>query len=278
MSRGPNETGPDRRDDDDDDDGPPPKPRLLLHAGLFLATFLTTTATGALEAHRMARRSIPIRDGLPYSLPLMFILLCHEFGHYIVARLHGVPASLPYFIPLPPGLGLGTLGAVIGMRKATTNRKQLIDVGAAGPLAGLRSRSRSSSYGLMKSEVGPLVIGMQEGNSILYAVIKWIVKGAWLPNSERGRIPASHREGGVGRPAGDDDQPAADRAARRRAHRDRLLRQPLQPVRRAAAQPAAGRCAVLVFFWVLHATQRRRGAPGGCSRGCTSRRWRRCPG
>ena len=67
----------------------------------------------------------------------MLILLCHELGHYFVARLHGVDASLPYFIPLPPGFGLGTLGAVIGMRNATTDRKKLIDVGAAGPLAGL---------------------------------------------------------------------------------------------------------------------------------------------
>jgi membrane-associated protease RseP (regulator of RpoE activity) len=187
VSRDPNETGPAQGHDDDDDEdvagGAPPKPRLLLHAGLFLATFLTTTATGALEAHRMEAIN-PIRDGLPYSLPLMFILLCHEFGHYIVARLHGVPASLPYFIPLPPGLGLGTLGAVIGMRKATTNRKQLIDVGAAGPLAGLAVAIPILVYGLMKSEVGPLMNGLQEGNSILYAVIKWIVKGAWLPNSE----------------------------------------------------------------------------------------------
>ena len=79
----------------------------------------------------------------------MFILLCHELGHYIVARLHGVPASLPYFIPLPPGLGLGTLGAVIGMRKATTNRKQLIDVGAAGPLAGLAVAIPVLVYGLI---------------------------------------------------------------------------------------------------------------------------------
>ena len=130
MSSPPNETGR-RQGDDDDDDGPPPKPRLLLHAGLFLATFLTTTATGALEAHRMQAIN-PIRDGLPYSVPLMFILLCHEFGHYIAARLHRVPASLPYFIPLPPGFGFGTLGAIIGMRRVTRDRKQLIDIGAAG--------------------------------------------------------------------------------------------------------------------------------------------------
>ena len=114
----------------------PRKHRLLLHVGLFLATFLTPTATGALHAHGFS--SIPpISDGLSYSLPLMLILLCHELGHYFAARRHGVDASLPFFIPLPPGFGLGTLGAVIGMRDVTTDRKKLIDVGAAGPLAGL---------------------------------------------------------------------------------------------------------------------------------------------
>jgi membrane-associated protease RseP (regulator of RpoE activity) len=175
-------------DGDDDRDGEregsePPRSRPLLHAGLFLATFLTTTATGALEAHR-GEAITPIRDGMPYSLPLMLILLCHELGHYLVARLHGVPASLPYFIPLPPGLGLGTLGAVIGMHKVTTDRKQLIDIGAAGPLAGLVVAIPILVYGLMRSEVGPLVDATQEGNSILYAVIKWLTKGEWLPNGK----------------------------------------------------------------------------------------------
>jgi membrane-associated protease RseP (regulator of RpoE activity) len=164
------------------EDEAPPKPRYLLHAALFLATFLTTTATGALEKHGLD--VAPIRDGLPYSLPLMFILLCHEFGHYIAARVHRVPASLPYFIPLPPGFGLGTLGAVIGMQRVTTNRKKLIDIGAAGPLAGLAVAIPILIYGLMKSHVGPLANGMQEGNSILYAVIKRLVNGAWLPNSQ----------------------------------------------------------------------------------------------
>jgi len=75
------------------------------------------------------------------------------------------------------------MGAVIGMRKATTDRRQLIDVGAAGPLAGLAVAIPILVYGLMHSEVGPLATGTQEGNSILYALIKWFVKGAWLPNS-----------------------------------------------------------------------------------------------
>jgi Zn-dependent protease len=168
---------------DDGADLAPPKPRLLLHAGLFLATFLTTTATGALRVHERGVIQ-PISDGLSYSVPLMLILLCHEFGHYIVARRHGVQASLPYFIPFPPGFGLGTLGAVIGMRDVTTDRKQLIDVGAAGPLAGLVVAIPLLIYGLMHSDVGPLATGDQEGNSILYAAIKWVVKGAWLPNRQ----------------------------------------------------------------------------------------------
>jgi membrane-associated protease RseP (regulator of RpoE activity) len=178
------------RDDDQDEDdrsgaaAGPRKPRYLLHAGLFLATLLTTTMTGAIQVH--GGLSIgPMRDGLVYSLPLMLILLCHELGHYVVARVHGVDASLPYFIPFP--LGLGTLGAVIGMRQQTTDRKKLIDVGAAGPLAGLAVAIPVLIVGLMRSDLGPRVheVGaLMEGNSILYAVAKRLIKGAWLPSAD----------------------------------------------------------------------------------------------
>jgi membrane-associated protease RseP (regulator of RpoE activity) len=124
-------------------------------------------------------------DGLIYSVPLMLILLCHELGHYVVARRHGVDASLPYFIPFP--FGLGTMGAVIGMRQSTTDRKQLIDVGAAGPLAGLVVAIPVLVVGLMLSKLGPRVHGseaLMEGNSILYAVVKRLIKGIWLPSSD----------------------------------------------------------------------------------------------
>jgi membrane-associated protease RseP (regulator of RpoE activity) len=171
---------------------PAPRPkRLLLHAGLFLATFLTTTAAGALLMHGRAgvggwEAILPISDGLSYSLPLMLILLSHELGHYLVARLHGVDASLPYFIPLPPTFGLGTMGAVIGMRDVTSDRKKLIDIGAAGPLAGLLVAIPVILYGLHRSPVGPLVSGAeQEGNSLLYALLKHAATGAWLPDGKR---------------------------------------------------------------------------------------------
>jgi membrane-associated protease RseP (regulator of RpoE activity) len=161
-------------------------PRLLLHVGLFLATFLTTTAAGAIFVHGHARGIAPISDGLSYSVPLMMILLSHELGHYFVARYHGVDASLPYFIPLPPFFILGTMGAVIGMRNVPLDRRKLIDIGAAGPLAGLVVAIPVIWYGLSKSAVGPLVAGgMLEGNSILYAVLKRLVTGGWLPDGQR---------------------------------------------------------------------------------------------
>ena len=168
------------------------RPRLFLHFALMLATFLTTTATGAMEAHGAREVSdwwrvfVPISDGLSYSVPLMAILLCHELGHYVAARVHKVDASLPYFIPFLPGVGFGTLGAVIGMRNVTADRKKLFDIGAAGPLAGLVVAIPVMLYGLAHSPVGPLSPGgEQEGNSILYALLKYATKRAWLPDGTR---------------------------------------------------------------------------------------------
>jgi membrane-associated protease RseP (regulator of RpoE activity) len=94
-----------------------------------------------------------------------------------------VPASLPFFIPLPPLFGLGTMGAVIGMREVTADRRKLIDIGAAGPLAGLLVAVPVIIYGLSLSPVADLHPGgMQEGNSLLYALLKFVSKGAFLPS------------------------------------------------------------------------------------------------
>jgi membrane-associated protease RseP (regulator of RpoE activity) len=169
----------------------------IVPAALFLLTFLTTTASGAIRQHPGADFPFwqllfpvgairPISDGLSYSVPLMAILLCHELGHYFAAKAHGVAASLPYFIPLPPLFGLGTMGAVIGMRQVTADRRKLIDIGAAGPLAGLLVAVPVIIYGLSLSPVADLHPGgMQEGNSLLYALLKFMTKGAFLPDRTR---------------------------------------------------------------------------------------------
>src|SRR6186713_592447 len=94
------------------------------------------------------------RVGWMFAVPLLTILLFHEFGHYFAARLHRVPASLPYFIPIP--LSLGTFGAVIAMPERIRSRNVLLDFGAAGPLAGLVVALVMLTIGLSLSPVLPL--------------------------------------------------------------------------------------------------------------------------
>jgi membrane-associated protease RseP (regulator of RpoE activity) len=118
-----------------------------------------------------------LHTGWSFAIPLVTILLVHEFGHYIAARVHRVPASLPYFLPLP--IGFGTLGAVIAMKGRIRSRNALLDIGASGPLAGMVVALPVLLIGLAESKVGPLPPGgyMQEGQSLLYLLIKRIVLG-----------------------------------------------------------------------------------------------------
>jgi membrane-associated protease RseP (regulator of RpoE activity) len=74
------------------------------------------------------------RDALKYAVALMGILLAHEMGHWVVARRHGLDQSLPQFLPFP--VAFGTLGAIIRLRTLPRSRTALLEVGAAGPLAG----------------------------------------------------------------------------------------------------------------------------------------------
>ena len=75
--------------------------------------------------------------GLSFSLSLLFILICHEMGHYIACRLYKVNATLPFFIPTPPMIGpAGTFGAFIKILSPMPSRKAVFDIGVAGPIAG----------------------------------------------------------------------------------------------------------------------------------------------
>ena len=76
-------------------------------------------------------------EGLSFSLSLLFILICHEMGHYVACRIYGVDATLPFFIPTPPMIGpAGTFGAFIRIKSPMPSRKAVFDIGVAGPIAG----------------------------------------------------------------------------------------------------------------------------------------------
>ncbi|MDP6792610.1 MAG: site-2 protease family protein [Anaerolineales bacterium] len=123
--------------------------------------------------------------GWPFAASLLGILLAHEMGHYFAARWHGAPVTLPYFIPLPTGF-LGTMGAVIRMKAPIRNRRALLDIGVAGPLAGLVVALPVVIVGLELSEVSVLPTGdfLLEGNSILYLLAKLLVHGEFLPKPD----------------------------------------------------------------------------------------------
>lgn len=121
-----------------------------LHLLLLAATMITTLFAAAMlygYTVESLQAAIDNQDRVTllqvysrandFAWPLLFILGVHEMGHYIAARLHGVKTTLPFFIPLPLFGSLGTLGAVIFIKSPFLNRKQLFDVGIAGPLAGL---------------------------------------------------------------------------------------------------------------------------------------------
>jgi hypothetical protein len=109
------------------------------NALLFVATVGSVFLTGLTMG--WSAQEAPLRVQLlraaEYTVALLSILLAHEFGHFIAARIHKVDASLPYFLPLPFLSPFGTMGAVIRMRSVIPTRRALLDIGAAGPLAGL---------------------------------------------------------------------------------------------------------------------------------------------
>jgi membrane-associated protease RseP (regulator of RpoE activity) len=149
-----------------------------LNVALFIITIVTVFMAGAVYLPAKTLWEMA-RNGLEFTAALMGILVCHEAGHYIAARRRHIETSLPYFIPLPPFLSMfGTLGAVILMRGRIRSRNALIEVGAAGPLAGMAVAVPLLFIGLADCPVGPIPTeGFIEGQSLLYMVAKWVVLG-----------------------------------------------------------------------------------------------------
>ncbi len=150
----------------------------MLSILLFLATIGTTLLVGTFRRGGNPFQDLgSLRLGMPFSFTLMSILLLHELAHYFTSRRYGVKTSLPYFIPAPTFLG--TFGAVIRMKSPMPNRRALLDVGIAGPLAGFVLSVIAVTIGLSLSQVvtnapkGTLVLG----NSLLFKFISRLVKG-----------------------------------------------------------------------------------------------------
>lgn len=110
---------------------------ILKHVGLFILTFITVSFFGGLFVAKTAVTDTilgQMGDGAVFAALLLAFLGTHEFGHFFAAQYHSVKVTLPYFIPVP--LGIGTLGAVIRIKQKINDTYKMFDVGIAGPLAG----------------------------------------------------------------------------------------------------------------------------------------------
>ena len=109
-----------------------------------------------------------LMGGLTFALPLLLILGTHELGHYFTSRRYGIDATLPYFIPIPPFISpIGTFGALISMKEPISNKKALIDIGAAGPIAGFIVAIPVTIIGLLLTKAYPVVPTLATGETIL---------------------------------------------------------------------------------------------------------------
>ena len=131
----------------------PAKKNWWLFIILLLATLVTTILAG----------------GPLFSVSLLLILGAHEFGHYWASKKNGVQSTLPYFIPAPPIFIAGTFGAFIQIKQRIPNRRVLIEIGAAGPIAGFVVALPMLIVGLHLSTVSPSIGigGISFGSSFL---------------------------------------------------------------------------------------------------------------
>jgi Zn-dependent protease len=178
----------------------PPRRRITLPLLLFVATCLSTFWVGAaywrpqlIESpdamwHVM---SVNWRNGLTYMGAVLAILLTHEMGHFIQTVRYRIPASYPLCIPVPFSL-IGTMGAVISMDGMRANRKQIFDIGIAGPLAGLIVAAPILYVGVKELDLatGPTPHDVQLYNPVIVRWMiewmhpQWVDRAAWVSVSQ----------------------------------------------------------------------------------------------
>ncbi|MFV2065765.1 MAG: site-2 protease family protein [Pirellulales bacterium] len=149
----------------------PARRRILVPSLLFVATCATTYVTGT-------RLSPSPWSGFQFSVPLMFLLTAHEMGHFLQTLRHRVPASLPFFLPVPFG-PFGTMGAVIAMRPHIGDRRALFDIAITGPIAGLIPALIFSAVGLSMSKVSDVPPGALEklGEPLIFKAMIHLIIG-----------------------------------------------------------------------------------------------------
>jgi membrane-associated protease RseP (regulator of RpoE activity) len=198
----------------------PERPRYGLALLLFGLTFFCTTTLGPVMVQLSRTDMLALfgpfltpgvvaqvwgnpallRLGLTFSIPALFILLAHELGHYIACRRYGLPCTLPYFLPVP--FNFGTFGAFIKIKAPIRSKRQLFDVGIAGPIAGFVALLPFLLYGIAASHPAALAaaprpedasgfIILLPGRCLAIHLVTWLVHGRLAPGMVLDLHPAA---------------------------------------------------------------------------------------
>lgn len=171
-----------------------PPGSLALHGLLAAAAAGCTLVTGAgFHPHiidagfwesvtLLAREPALLASGLGYALPLLLILVVHEWGHLAASYRWGVDASLPYLIPGPPFVTLGTFGAFIRLRTPIPNRRALLQIGAWGPFAGFVLSLLVAGAGFLLLRLGYRVPVDFFGANVRLPGAFWLIRGLFTGN------------------------------------------------------------------------------------------------
>ena len=123
--------------------------------------------------------------GVIYMVAVLLILFVHEMGHFIGTVIYKVPASLPFFLPFPVN-PIGTLGAVIGMQGFVADRKQIFDIGIAGPIAGLFVAVPIAWFGVAQLDLTAQPFG---GIGFrLPLLMQWFAESSQVPGYTAGKV------------------------------------------------------------------------------------------
>ncbi len=146
---------------------------------IFLRNWMQPSIDSAIAG---TMRDLKAGAGIEFTVAMISILFVHEMGHFIAGRRRNIITSWPYFIPAPNIIG--TFGAIIKSKSPFQNRRDLIEVGASGPIAGWIVALGWLLYGLSQSAILPVgafstkdMFFAMDGESILMRVATYLLVG-----------------------------------------------------------------------------------------------------
>jgi membrane-associated protease RseP (regulator of RpoE activity) len=124
----------------------------ILAVAMLIATIATSLeAMGVFLGFDFYAHTDRVREILPLVLGVWTILIAHEAGHQILAKMRRVKIGLPFFLPTGQ---IGSFGAITRFESLVPDRSTLFDIAVAGPATGGIISLMMLIVGLLLSHAG----------------------------------------------------------------------------------------------------------------------------